>query len=125
MVLVSDLLAPIETLETHLGYLRARGHEIVIFQVLDPAELSLGFDEPAIFHDVESGRDLYVDPTTARVDYETRLRRHNDAVHAACDRLGIEYHRLITNQPLELALFDYLRGRLERGRVPSKRVRVL
>jgi uncharacterized protein (DUF58 family) len=125
MVLISDLFAPVDPLETHLGYLRARGHEIVIFQVLDPAELSLGFNEPAIFHDVESGRDLYVDPATARTDYEARLCRHNDAVRAACDRLGIEFHQLVTNQPLELALFDYLRGRLERGRTPTKRVRVL
>jgi uncharacterized protein (DUF58 family) len=124
MVLVSDLLAPIDALETHLGYLRARGHEIVIFQVLDPAELSLGFDEPAIFHDMESGRDLYVDPATARRDYETRIRRHNESVHATCDQLGIEYHQLITDQPLELALFDYLRGRLERGRVTTRRVNV-
>lgn len=123
MVLVSDLLAPIDSLETHLGYLRARGHEIVVFQVLDPAELTLAFSEPALFHDMESGRDLYVDPASARRDYENRMTQHNAAVRAACDRLGIEYHQLTTDQPLELALFDYLRGRLERARSGVKALR--
>jgi len=122
-VLVSDLLAPIDSLETHLGYLRARGHEIVVFQVLDPAELTLAFTEPALFYDMESGRDLYVDPATARRDYENRMSQHNAAVRAACDRLGIEYHQLTTDQPLELALFDYLRGRLERARSGVKAMR--
>lgn len=114
MALISDLLAPIPPLETHLGYLRSRGHEVVLFQVLDPAELTLRFDSPAIFHDVESGRDLYVDPNVVRKQYSARLAEHNAAIHAVCDRLGIEHHLLATDRPLELALFDYLRGRAVR-----------
>src|SRR4029077_4113317 len=66
VVLISDLLAPTDLLRTRLGYLRSQGHEVVILRVLDPAELDFTFDKPATFVDMESGRDLYIDPTTAR-----------------------------------------------------------
>src|SRR5690606_6361387 len=62
VVLVSDLLAPVEPLEAQLGALISRGHEVVLFQLLDPAEATFDFQEPALFEDVESGRQLYVDP---------------------------------------------------------------
>ncbi len=39
VVLVSDMLAPIETLQTNLAYLRSRGHQVMILRVLDPGEL--------------------------------------------------------------------------------------
>ncbi len=124
VVLISDLLAPPAPLEQHLGYLRSRGHEVVVFHVLDPAEVRFEFHEPAIFYDLESGRELYVDPAVAERQYSARLTEHRDAIRAACDRLGIEYHPLTTDRPLELALFDYLRGRLERGRaVRGRRIR--
>ncbi len=69
VVLLSDLLAPIDPLETHLGYLRSQGHEVVLLRVLDPAELEFRFDKPAMFVDLETGRDLYVDPQAAREKY--------------------------------------------------------
>ena len=47
IVLISDLLAPIDTLETQLGYLRSRGHEVVLLRILDPAEVNFQFDSPS------------------------------------------------------------------------------
>ena len=116
MVLVSDLLAPIETLENNLTSLGACGHEVVLFHVLDPAELKFNFEEAAMFHDVESGRDLYIDPAVARSEYLNKLESHCTAARATCQKLGIGYHRLATDQPLELVLFDFVRERMQRGR---------
>ncbi len=113
LVLLSDLLAPLDGLETKLSYFRARGHEVVLFQILDPAELTLDFDEPTLFFDAETGREVYVDPTLARESYVERLQRHWDAVRAGCDRLGIDAFRLTTDMPLETALGDFLRSRLK------------
>ena len=56
VVLISDLLAPIDRLQKNLGYLRSQGHEVVLLRVLDPAEIEFRFDKPAMFVDVESGR---------------------------------------------------------------------
>jgi uncharacterized protein (DUF58 family) len=117
LVLISDLLAPLDELETKLSYFRARGHEVVLFQTLDPAEMTLDFDEASLFHDIESGREIYVDPKQARARYVERLTRHLDAVQAICAKLGIDAWRVTTDTPLEVPLGDFLRSR---QRVVSK-----
>ena len=116
MVLVSDLLAPIEALEKNLISLTACGHEVVIFQVLDPAEATFNFSKATLFHDLESGRDLYIDPSMARREYLKKLSAHNAAAQATCQKLGISYYSFATDRPLELALHDFMRGRVGRGK---------
>jgi uncharacterized protein (DUF58 family) len=121
VVLLSDLLAPLEALETRLGYLRARGHEVVVMRVLDPAEVDFPFQEAAMFHDVESGRELYVDPSIARERYRQRFNEHAAGLAKVCNKLGVDLRVLPTDQPLELALFDFLSTRLRRGRQVARR----
>jgi uncharacterized protein (DUF58 family) len=124
VVLISDLLAPVDELEQNLGRLTAAGHEIVLFQVLDPNELAFDFHQPMMFQDVESRRDLYLDPDVIRKDYQRKLENHNLRVETACRQLGIAFHRLLTSRPLELALFDFLRSRSRRGRRINRRNRM-
>ena len=114
MLLLSDLLAPIESLEKDLGRLTAAGHEVMLFHLLDPAELHLRFDRAALFLDVETGREIYLDPHIARADYRRKLEAHTAAARATCEKLGIGYHHFTTDRPLELALFDFLRARMQR-----------
>ena len=123
VVLISDLLAPVDELERQLGYLRSRGHEVVVMRVLDPAEIEFRFEESALFHDLESGRELYVDPQAAREQYLQRFAEHAAAIDRACHRLGIDHYSLTTDRPLELALFDFLNARLRRGRQTLRRRR--
>jgi uncharacterized protein (DUF58 family) len=113
VVLISDLLTPLESLEKNLGALAAWGHEIILFHVLDPAELKFTFDKASLFEDVESRRGLYVDPDQARRDYLRRFDAHNAAVQTIVDKIGASYVRFGTDRPLELALFDFLRARVE------------
>lgn len=121
VVLLSDFLTPLETLQTNLGYLRLRGHEVVAVRVLDPAEKEFSIDQPAIFHDLESGRDLYVDPDATRADYLERFAEHSAAIHTACGSLGIDLFTVTTDRPLELALYDFLNVRRRRGRQITRR----
>lgn len=114
IILISDFLAPVERLETELTTLAACGHEIVVFQVLDPAELTFNFDSAAMFEDVESGRTLFIDPNTARKEYLEKLEAHFNALRSSCQRLGIACKRVATDRSLELALFDFLRERMQR-----------
>ncbi len=116
ILLVSDFLAPPETLERPLTELAAAGHEIAAFQVLDPAERDFSFRDPSLFEDIEDGRTLYVDPVAAKSDYLSRLAAHQDALRSLCARLGIAWIPLGTDQALDLALFDFLQGRARRGR---------
>jgi uncharacterized protein (DUF58 family) len=121
VVLISDLLADADVLRTKLGYLRSRGHDVVVFRVLDPAELTFSFGNASIFQDVESGRRVYVDPQAARAQYLERFRTHARALEKSCRELDIDFVECSTERPLELALFDLLRTRLQRGRRPVRR----
>jgi uncharacterized protein (DUF58 family) len=121
VVLISDLLAPLDRLETSLALLTAARHDVVVFQVLDPAELTLDFAAPARFLDVETGRDLFLDPAAARAEYTRRLEAHLTAIRATCQRLGVSHVQLSTAQPLELALFDFLKVRASRGKTVIRR----
>jgi uncharacterized protein (DUF58 family) len=111
MVLISDLLAPIDELETQLGHLSAARHDLVVFQVLDPAELSFDFDQATHYRDAETGQDLYIDPSAARAGYLKKLQAHQDALRSLCERNRIDYRVLRTDQPLELALFEFVKAR--------------
>ena len=121
IVLISDLLAPVDELEKHLARLTAAGHEMVVFQVLDPNELAFNFESAMLFQDAESGRDVYVDPIAARASYQSRLREHGEGVEAVCRKLGFAFHRVVTDRPMDLALLDFLRSRARRGKLVRRR----
>jgi len=80
IILISDLLASTDLLRTRLGYLRSRGHDVVVLRVLDPAELTFSFTTPAMYRDLESGREVYIDPDSARSEYLKRFSSHAAAV---------------------------------------------
>jgi uncharacterized protein (DUF58 family) len=116
IVLISDLLAPSGALERPLSLLTTSGHEVIVFQVLDPAELTFEFADPSRFLDLETGRDLFLDPRLARPEYLRKFNEHMEAVRGICQRLGTTLVQLDTTRPLELALFDFLKGRASRGK---------
>lgn len=113
LVLISDLLAPLQTLELSLGSLAARGQEVIVFHVLDPEELKFDYDVPEMFEDLESGQRLYVDPQTVRADYLKRFELHVRSIELICSRLGLTYCQLPTNTPLEMALPELVRVRMQ------------
>jgi uncharacterized protein (DUF58 family) len=122
IVMLSDLLTPLDELERGLARLTAAGHEIVLFQTLDANELAFEFERPMLFQDLESRQDVYVDPQALRSEYQRRLAGHCVQAESICHKLGATFHRLVTNQPLELALGDFLRGRARRNKLTRRRV---
>jgi uncharacterized protein (DUF58 family) len=122
VILISDLLAPVDALESSLALLTATGHEVLVFQVLDPAEIDFTFDTASRFRDMETGRDLFLDPALARATYQRNFQAHRAEVRAICERLGITLETLLLDQPLELALYHFLLGRSRRGKTVRRRV---
>jgi len=114
IVLISDLLTSVDRLEADLGYLCAGGHDVVVFHVLDPAELNFDFDSPALFEDIETGRNMYVDPSDAQTPYKRMLDKHLAKAKSTCQKLGIDYHLFATDRPFDLALLDFLHDRMRR-----------
>ena len=121
VILVSDLLTSIDHLETDLGLVCAGGHDVVLFHVMDPEELNFTFNEPAMFKDMETGRQLYVDPGETQVSYAQQLKDHLASVDTICRGLGIDYHLFATDRPFDLALLDFLQHRMWRRKQVQRR----
>ncbi len=115
IVLISDLLASIDTLRTNLSYLRSRGHDVLLLRVLDPAEVSFPFTDATMIRDMESGQDLYIDPAVARESYQKRFHEHDEQIRSICGGLGVDYSQMLTNAPLETALFDLISAQSHAG----------
>jgi len=112
IILISDMLTSIDRLEPELSYLCTCGHDLVVFHILDPAELNFSFDSPAIFQDIETQRNMYVDPSDAQMSYKRMLTKHLAGTESICRNLGVDYHLFATNRPFDLALLDFLHDRM-------------
>lgn len=115
VVFISDFLAPVDQLARQIGLLTAAGQEVSVLQVLDPAEVHFTFARPAVFRDAESGREFFVDPAAARAEYLGKLAAHEQQLRAACARLGADFARVVTDEPMELVLSRFVRLRVRRA----------
>jgi hypothetical protein len=91
----------------------------MLMRVLDPSEKSFDFSDAVIFRDLESGKELYIDPKAARKNYLEQFQEHTDRIQVICNNLGVDLCEMTTDMPLELALFDFLQARQRRGRSAS------
>ena len=88
---------------------------MVVFHVLDPQEVHFAFDDVTEFEDLETGEKLLVEPEEARALYRENLDRFQGALRRGCGGLGVDYVPVVTDQPLDFALFEYLAARQRRG----------
>lgn len=94
--------------------LRHSGNDVIVFHVLDEAEVTFPYDGPTQFVDSESGRSVSVDATGHRADYLAELQRIRDAYQEGCNQLKIDYVPLDTSMPFDKALTQYLLQRQSR-----------
>lgn len=105
-VLISDALIDPESLALPLGYLRGRGHEILVIRVLDPTEVRFSLPQSTMLTDMETGRQIYVDPVAAREDYSKRFRQHEEHLVRLCHRRSARLITMVTDQPLDGAILE-------------------
>ncbi|MGH7644180.1 MAG: DUF58 domain-containing protein [Gemmatimonadales bacterium] len=104
VVLLSDLLFDPELALTALQYLRHRGHQVIVYHLMDPAELALEGPPEARFRDPESGVSVVVRPRELARAYGQTVARAIAAWRMACRRQGIAYHHVTTDTPFGMAL---------------------
>jgi uncharacterized protein (DUF58 family) len=114
VVLASDLFDPDGRALGVLRRLRARRHDVTLFQVLDRDELELPFEGLTLFRSLEGPRELLAEPAAVRREYRKRLTEFLDQVRTECASGGVEHHLVPTDRPLELTLLDFLAGRTAR-----------
>ena len=111
LVLISDFYEDPDQVISAVGPLRARGHDVIVFQVMDPAELEFPFEEPSGFEDLETHEQIPVIPIKLREDYKRMVGIHLAALRDRFAGNRIDYALLDTSKPLDLALFQYLLAR--------------
>ncbi len=112
MVLVSDLLVEREGLFRGLRLLRSRGHDVLVFHVMDDDELDFPFTGPTRFEGLEIPEHLRCNPRALREGYLEALGGYLEEVRRGCARHSVDYALLRTSQPLDAALTAYLCNRL-------------
>ena len=118
LVLISDLYEDPDVVLDAVGPLRFRGNDIIVFHLLDDAEINFGFSDPAAFEDLESGEQLPIVPDALAEQYRTLVREHVAALQERFSANRMDYSLVNTSSPLDHALFTYLstRERLTRVR---------
>lgn len=111
LLVISDLYEEPDAIVTSLGRIKHKGNDVIVFHVLDPAELEFPFDGAAQFQDLESGRRIPVVPETLRDEYRTMIRDHIATLERRLGENQIDYCQFSTAKPLDFALFQYLARR--------------
>lgn len=111
VILISDLLHPTLEMNEHLKSLRAQRHDVLIFQICDPAEASFPFENTVTLIDAEDNREQHAVPDLVRNQYLRNRADHFDEIARECLSTEIDLIELATDQPLDEALHAFLRRR--------------
>lgn len=114
IMLFSDLLTEPEPVLSALRLLRHAGHDIIVFHVLDEAEVRFPFDGLVDLKDPETQQSLILDADGMRADYLDALSQLIGDYRKACLSAGIDYVTLDTSMPFDKALLEYLSQRQAR-----------
>jgi uncharacterized protein (DUF58 family) len=117
VVVVSDCYEDPESVQRGVSSLRGRGHDVILFHLLDPAERDLPGDGATTFEDAESGERLPLRPEVLREKYQAQVAAHRAELARLLAQNGTDYVGLVTDQPLDVALHAYLEHRLASSRV--------
>lgn len=123
VILISDLLDDAASIIDGLRHFRFQGHDVLVFHVMDPQELSFDFSDLVEFEDMETGEKLLIAPEANRAAYLENLERYKETLRRECGQLGVDYALLPTDQPLDFALFEYLAARSRRSTRSARRGR--
>ena len=108
LVLISDFYEEPEQVLDAVRFLRGRGHDVVVFHVLDSAELEFPFENPASFEDLESREKIPIVPRRLREGYKELVQAHVAELERLFTGDRVDYTLLDTSRPLDHALFCYL-----------------
>ena len=112
ILLFSDCFAEVDPLAQALKLLRSRRHEVLLFHVLAPEEMSFSFRNWTQFESLEDeAQRVDLDPAAIRAEYLGRLRQFLEEIRQACGRASCDYVPMPTDRPVGDALADYLRRR--------------
>jgi uncharacterized protein (DUF58 family) len=111
VAIVSDLLTDLDAFYESLGRLQHRGHEVMIFHVLDPDEIEMPFEDSVLFKDIEGDEQLHAEPWAFRKAYKAAMEAFIEDVRRRCRTRGVDYLMVQTDEDLGVVLSHYLHAR--------------
>jgi uncharacterized protein (DUF58 family) len=108
VIVISDFYEQPETIVRNIEPLRFHGNEVVLFHTLDPQEIRPALKNSAILVDLETDRRIEVVPEYTKTTYRAKLDAHIEQLRSRARAVGMDYQLLVTNQPLDTALREYL-----------------
>ena len=114
IVLISDLLDDESEVVKGLRHFRYKGHEVIIFHIIDPKEKDLNYTENINFIDIENNNTLMADPRIIKEKYNKAFNSFCEYYKSECLRNKIDYVPIITNESLDKSLMQYF---IKRGQI--------
>jgi uncharacterized protein (DUF58 family) len=114
VVIISDFYADTESLGKSLRFFHHRGNDVLLFHVLDPAELEMPMEGISTLEDMETGDQLPFSSEHSRAAYLEEIGSHIRRLKRECRNVHIEYELMNSKRPLDQALYRYLSARSRR-----------
>jgi uncharacterized protein (DUF58 family) len=111
IVIISDFFDDLDSIKQGLRHLRYKKHEIMVFQILDPAEIEFPFDDVTLFKGLEESGELLTEPRALREGYLEQLRQFTDDLKKLCRGMNIDFQRFSSGDGLDVALSQFLATR--------------
>lgn len=111
VILISDLMDEPEKTMAGLKHFRHRKHEVIVFHLLDKAEIEFPFEKEGAFVDLESGEEIETQPWEISGEYKRRLSQWTSFYRKMCGEHKIDYVLSNTSTPFDVALLQYLEKR--------------
>jgi uncharacterized protein (DUF58 family) len=112
VVILSDFFDRVDSMLAGLKHFRHRRHDVVLFHVLDAAELDFPFRSPTLFRGLEQYPEVIADPRSLRQAYLREFGSFLRDVQQGCRGVQLDYRLMRTDQPFDVALSSYLAARM-------------
>jgi uncharacterized protein (DUF58 family) len=116
VAIFSDLFDDVSRIVAGLKHFRHRRHEVIVFHILDPAELEFPFRETTLFKGMEGLSEILTEPQALRRAYQAEIGAYLAEIRRECQMINIDYVAIRTDQELDTALSSYLASRATRIR---------
>ncbi|MEQ8788347.1 MAG: DUF58 domain-containing protein [Pirellulaceae bacterium] len=113
VLILSDLFDDVDSMLAGLKHFRHRRHDVILFHILDPAELDFPFHNPTMFKGLEQMPEVLADPRSLREAYLREFESYRRRVESATRSQQMDYHLMRTDTNLGLALSTYLAARMQ------------
>jgi uncharacterized protein (DUF58 family) len=111
IVILSDFFDEIGNIKKGLRHLRYKKHEVMAFQVLDPAEITFPFEDATLFKGLEEAGELLTEPRALREGYLQQLELFTEELRKTCRGMHADFIRLNSGEALDVSLSGFLAGR--------------